>query len=146
MSYHELKERLEKLYSTEFAENPDERLYELEDLAEDILVTLRNTEHAFYLSKRSVPPEISSFYPIITKDPTISCFKDNHLVFTQSLDNPDFAKLRELGLYVLRYSLFGDSDYCIRTTEQLEYISKFLEGEMRQVVGLKDYHFYINFD
>lgn len=143
MSYHKQKERLEKLQNTKFAENPCERLYELEDLAEDILADLLASERSLYLLKRSVPPEISSYYPRITKDPTVTCFKDNHLVGTQSLENPDFTKLYELGLYVLSE---GEGGYYIRTRQQLNYVSKFLEGEMKEVVGLEGYHYEINFD
>lgn len=141
MSYHELKERLEKLQDTDFSDNYPEGLFDLNDLAEDMLAELGSLEHTWYLFKRSVPAEVRSYYPRITNDPTISCFKDNHLVDTQSLSSPDFIKLRELGIYAL-----SDGDYYIRTVGQLGYISKFLEGEMKQVVGLEGYHFYINFN
>lgn len=137
MSYHELKERLEKLQNTEFADN-----YLYEFLAEDLLAELLASERSLYLLRRNVPTEISSYYPRITKDPTISCYKDNRLVGTQSLENPDFTKLYELGLYVLS----SDGGYSIRTARQLGYISKFLEGDLLDVVGLEGYHFYINFD
>jgi len=136
MSYHELKERFEKLQDTEFADN-----CLFEDLAEDLLAKLLASERSLYLLRRNVPLEVSSFYPRITKDPVISCFKDNHLVGTQSLENPDFTRLHELGLY----SLSGD-DYYVRTTEQLGYVSKFLKEELAYLVGLDDYHFEINFD
>lgn len=143
MSYHELKERCERLQNTEFAEDnyPEVVVSEFTDLVDDLLAELLASEHALYLLRRNVPLEVSSFYPRITKDPTISCFKDNRLVGTQSLENPDFTKLYELGLYAL-----SDGDYCIRTVEQLGYISRFLEEELSYVVGLEGYHFYINFD
>lgn len=141
MSYHELKQRLEKLQDTDFTDNYRETVFELNDLAENMLYELLASERSLYLLKRNVPPEVSSYYPRITKDPTISCYKDNQLIDTQSLDNPDFTKLYELGLYAL-----SDGDYCIRTVEQLGYISNFLEGEMREVVDFKDYHYEINFD
>lgn len=141
MSYHEIKERFEKLQDTDFTDNYQEGLFDLNDLVEYTLAELLASEHALYLLRRNVPAEISSLYPRITKDPTISCFKDNHLIGTQSLENPDFIKLHELGLYAL-----SDSDYYIRTVPQLTYISNFLEGEMKQVVGLEGYHFYINFN
>lgn len=141
MSYHELKERLERLQDTDFNDDIDLGISDLNDLAEDLLAELHLSERALYLLTRSVPTEVSSYYPRITKDPTISCFKDNHLIGTQSVENPDFTKLYELGLYAL-----SDGDYCVRTVEQLGYISKFLEGEMKQVVGFEGYHYYINFD
>lgn len=141
MSYHELKERYEKLQDTDFSNDYSGGLYKSLNLAEDMLAELCRLERAWYLFKRSVPPEISSYYPRITKDPTISCFKDNYLINTQSLENPDFTKLQKLGLYAL-----SESDYYIRTVEQLSYISKFLEGELKEVVGFEDCHFYINFD
>lgn len=137
MSYHELKERLEKLQNIDYSDNYQECVFELNDLVEDALYELRTSERSLYLVKRSVPPEVSYFYPRITKDPTISCFKGSHLVGTQFLDNPDFTKLHELGLYAM-----SDGDYCIRTTQQLEYIFKFLKG----VWELKGGSYYINFD
>ena len=141
MSYHELKERLEKLQNSDFNDDIDQGISDLNDLAENLLYELRNSERSLYLLKRDVPSEVSSYYPWITKDHTISCFKDNHLVGTQTLENPDFTKLHRLGLYAL-----SDGDYYIRTKEQLGYISKFLEGELKEVVDLEDYHFEINFD
>lgn len=141
MSYHELKERFEKLQDTEYIDEdfnptPYQALSELNDLAEDLLTELQLSERALYLFKRNVPSEVSYFYPKITKDPTVSCFKDNHLVSSQTLDNPDFTKLHKLGLYAL-----SEGDYCIRTTEQIEYIFKCL-----RVVDFSGCSFYINFD
>lgn len=136
MSYHELKERFVKLLDTEF-DSIYERYERLSDLAEDMLAELLLSKRSLYLLKRNVPTEISSYYPRITKDPTISCFRNNHLVGTQFLENPDFTKLYELGLYAL-----SDEDYCIRTVEQLNYIFRFLRGEWE----LKGCSYYINFD
>lgn len=142
MSYYELKERLEKLQDTDYTDKCQECVSDLNDLAEDLLYELRDSERSLYLLKRNVPPEVSYYYPRITKDPTVTCFKDNHLVVgSQSLDNPNFTKLYELGLYAL-----SEGDYYIRTVEQLGYISRFLEGELKEVGGLEDYHFEINFD
>jgi len=143
MSYHELKERFEKLQDIDFDEYPDKRVSLITDLAEDMLFELGRLERAWYLFKNNVPSEIRSFYPRITKDPTVSCYKNNHqLVGTQSLKNLDFIKLHELGLYVLSsYEV-----YYIRTREQIGYISNFLEGELKEVVAFEDYHYEINFD
>lgn len=141
MSYHELKERYEKLQDTDFSNDYAGGLYKSLNLVEDVLDELLASEHALYLLRKNVPLEVTSYYPRITKDPTISCFKDNHLVNTQTLENPNFTKLYERGLYAL-----SDSDYCIRTVEQLGYISKFLKEELSEVLGFKDYYYYINFD
>lgn len=139
MSYRELKERFNVLQDCALSQNPYEKLA---DLAEDMLVELHSLERSLYLLKRGVPPEISCYYPKITKDPTIHCFKGSRLVDTQSLQNPDFTNLYKLGLYALS----EEGTYLIRTIEQLGYISKFLEGQIRKVVGLEDYYFYITFD
>lgn len=142
MSYHELKERLEKLQDSDFNDDIDQGISDLNDLAEDMLAELLASEHTLYLLKRNVSLEVSSFYPRITKDPTVSCYRDNHLVGTQSLENPDFTKLYELGLYVLS----SEGGCCIRTVEQLGYLCNFLKEEMSRVAGFRGYDFYINFD
>jgi hypothetical protein len=142
MSYHELKERFERLQDTDFNDDIDQGISDLNDLAEDMLFELGGLERAWYLFKNDVPSEVHYFYPRITKDPTVSCYKDNHeLIGTQSLKNLDFTKLYDLGLYAL-----SDSPYYIRTIEQLGYISNFLEGELKEVVGFDGYHYEISFD
>jgi len=142
MSYHEFKERLERLQDSNFHDDIDQRISDLNNLAEDMLAELGVGERAWYLLKNNVPSEIHSFYPRLTKDPTVNCYKDNHeLIGTQSLKNLDFTKLHKRGIYAL-----SDSPYYIRTVEQLGYISNFLEGELLEVVDFENYHYEIDFN
>jgi len=135
--YHEFKERFNKLLATQFSKKSDERLDLLTDLAEDMLYTLEVLAHFAYLTERRIPYEISSFYPRITKDPTIDWYDkfDGMGEGSQVLENPDFVKLHELGLYAL-----SKDNYCIRGEEQIEYLSRLLNFD------LDNFTYYINFD
>jgi hypothetical protein len=132
--YHEFKERLERLQNSDF--NKD-ILSGLDYLAEDMLYELEKIEHSKYLSNRDIPVEVRSFYPRITKDPTIDWYDkfDGMGEGSQVLENPDFVKLHELGLYALT-----KDDYCIRGEEQVKYLSQFINFD------LDNYTYYINFD
>jgi hypothetical protein len=136
--YHEFKERFNSLQANQFSKKPDERVDLLTDLAEDMLSTLEALAHFAYLTERRVPYEISSFYPRITKDPTIDWYDkfDGMGEGSQVLENPDFVKLHELGLYALS----SDSGYFIRSEEQIKYLSQFLNFD------LDNFTYYINFD
>lgn len=137
MSYHELKERLEKLQDTDFGENIYERYEKLADLADDLLFELGRLEHLRYLFKRDVPPEVSSFYPRITKDPTIEWYNrfDGREGGSKVVENPNFVKLHELGLYSLT-----NCSYCIRGEKQIKYLAESLDFDFN------NYTYYINFD
>jgi len=104
------------------------------ELVEDMLFEIQQLEHSHYTLLNNISSELSSFYPRITKDPTVNCYKNNDLISSVVLDNPNFIKLKELEIYSL-----SESEYSVRTEAQLQYLSNFVDLE-------ENVNYYISFE